>query len=337
MKKLFNKAIAFTDIHLGAKGNSQIHNNDCINFVKWMVEVGRREDCETCFFLGDYHNNRASINIVTLNYSLRCLELLSENFKQVYFIPGNHDLYYRDKRDVKSIEWAKHISGINIIDGITIIDNVALVPWMVKDEYKQIPKIQAKYMFGHFELPHFKMNAMIEMPDQGEIKREDFKNFDHVYSGHFHKRQTYKNITYMGNCFPHNYADAGDNERGCMILEWDKDPVYYTWPDQPTYAVYNLSTLLDDPDGLLKPGMHIRVNLDVNVSYEEANFIKENFIKSYNLREITLIPAKRELTDFTSTAEIKFESVDQIVVGQLSELDSEHYDKKILLDIYRNL
>jgi len=337
MKKLFNKAIAFTDIHLGAKSNSQIHNNDCINFVKWMITVAKKEECETCFFLGDYHNNRASINIITLNYSLRCLELLSENFKQVYFIPGNHDLYYRDKRDVKSIEWAKHIPNINVINDFTIIDNVALIPWMVGQEYKQIAKISEQYMFGHFELPHFKMNAMIEMPDQGEIKREDFSNVGQVFSGHFHKRQTNKNITYMGNCFPHNYADAGDTERGCMVLEWGKKPEYHTWPDQPTYSVYDFSTLLEDPEKLLKPNMHIRVNLDVDISYEEANFVKETFVKTYKLREITLIPAKKELHEYENKAEIKFESVDQIVFGQLTAIESDHFDKNILLDIYKHL
>ena len=29
-----------------------------------------------------------------------------------------------------------------------------------------------------------------------------------------------KNVTYMGNAFPHNYADAGDDERGMMVLEY---------------------------------------------------------------------------------------------------------------------
>ena len=61
MKKLFNKAVVFTDIHLGAKSNSQLHNNDCINFVKWMIDLAKKEECDTCLFLGDYHNNRASI------------------------------------------------------------------------------------------------------------------------------------------------------------------------------------------------------------------------------------------------------------------------------------
>jgi hypothetical protein len=35
--------------------------------------------------------------------------------------------------------------------------------------------------------------------------------------------------------------------------------------------------------------------------------------------------------------EIKFESVDQIIMDQISNIESQFYDQKLLLDIYRNL
>ena len=106
MTNLFRKAAVFTDIHFGLKSNSTQHNEDCLNFVKCATAKAKAEGCETCLFLGDWHNNRASLNIVTLNYSLQALEHLNANFQRVYFIPGNHDLYYRDKRDIQSVEWA---------------------------------------------------------------------------------------------------------------------------------------------------------------------------------------------------------------------------------------
>ena len=209
---------------------------------------------------------------------------------------------------------------------------------LVGDDHKRIPKLNAKYMFGHFELPHFYMNAMVQMPDHGEVKREHFGNFEHVFTGHFHKRQTNKNITYIGNCFPHNYADAGDDERGMMILEWGKEPEYHAWPNQPRYRVLGLGAILNNPDAILKEGMHVRVNLDIDISYEEANFIKETFIDQYKLREITLIPQKNtDIEQYEIQGNVAFESVDQIVTNQLTAIASEHYDNKLLLDIYRNL
>ena len=338
MSNLFKKAAIFTDIHFGLKSNSQQHNEDCLNFVKWATTRAREEGCETAMFLGDWHNNRASINIVTLNYSLRALEHLNDNFERVFFIPGNHDLYYRDKRDIQSVEWARHLPNIQIVNDWFVSDNVVIAPWLVGDDHKRLSKLKGQYIFGHFELPGYLMNAMVAMPDHGEVRREDFGHFGHVFTGHFHKRQTKNNVTYIGNAFPHNYADAGDDERGLTILEWGQDPVYHAWPDQPRYRVFQLSDVLKNTEVMLQPNMHIRVNLDIDISYEEASFIKETFVGQYNLRELTLIPAKvTDLTEYEIQGNIEFESVDQIVTGQLTTLENGKFNKNLLLDIYRNL
>jgi DNA repair exonuclease SbcCD nuclease subunit len=179
---------------------------------------------------------------------------------------------------------------------------------------------------------------MVEMPDHGELKKEHFGHYDKVFSGHFHLRQVKNNINYIGNAFPHNFSDAGDADRGCMILDWDGEPEYIAWPDQPLYKVLDLSTVIDNAADILKPKMHVRVNLDIDISYEEANFIKEKFVSDYNLREMALIPNKRgALEDNISPGELKFESVDQIVTDQITNIDSEFYDNKMLLEIYRSL
>jgi DNA repair exonuclease SbcCD nuclease subunit len=338
MTNLFKKALVFTDIHFGLKNNSQLHNEDCLAFVKWATSLAKEQGCETAFFLGDWHNHRASINIVTLNYSLRALEHLNDNFDRVYFIPGNHDLYYRDRRDIQSVEWAKHLPNIVICNDWLHSGNVIVAPWLVGDDHKRIPKLSAQYMFGHFELPHFKMNAMVEMPDHGELNADHFGGFDRVFSGHFHLRQQRRNVNYIGNCFPHNFADVGDDNRGCMILEWGQEPTFHAWPDQPLYNIYNLSEVIDRNEELLRAKMHVRVQLDIEISYEEANYIKETFISKHNLREMALILSQHAShEEDLSPGEVKFESVDQIVIDQLSKIESEFYDPKLLLQIYNTL
>ena len=88
---------------------------------------------------------------------------------------------------------------------------------------------------------------------------------------------------------------------------------------------------------IMKPKMHLRVTLDVDISYEEASFIKENFMKEYNCREIVLIPSKKDEEIHTDLDVTKFESVDQIVSKEIEAIDSDNYDKKVLLSIYRDL
>jgi hypothetical protein len=180
---------------------------------------------------------------------------------------------------------------------------------------------------------------MVAMPDHGEINpKEDLAGFNHIYSGHFHKRQTNGNVTYLGNCFPHNYADAGDDDRGLMVLEWGKDPVYHAWPDQPRYRVYNLSDVINHTEKMLHPNMHVRVELDIDISYEEATFIKETFIDTYQLRELKLIPVKAdEIMGNIAPGQIAFESIDTIVHNQLNALEAGKFNPTLLSEIYRNL
>jgi DNA repair exonuclease SbcCD nuclease subunit len=336
---LFKKAAVFTDIHFGLKGNSRVHNDDCEDFIDWYIKTAKDNGCETGIFCGDWHHNRNSLNLTTMDATIRSMEKLGQAFEQFFFFDGNHDLYYKDKRDVNSTAFAKHIPGITFLDEITVVDDVAIVPWLVGDEYKKIGNIKAKYLFGHFELPSFYMNALVRMPDHGDLKVEHFKHQDYVFSGHFHKRQHQGKINYIGNAFPHNYADAGDDARGMMILdrENNQEPEYINWPDCPKYRTYGLRQLLENTEELIKPKMYLRVTIDVPISYEEASFIKETFVKDYNCRELTLIPQK-QIEEMSTDLDISaFVSVDQIVAGEIAELDTVDFDKVTLMDIYNGL
>jgi len=335
---LFKKVACFTDIHFGLKSNSALHNQDCEEFVDWFIEEAQAQGCETCIYLGDWHHNRNSINLITLDTSIRCLEKLGAAFEQFFWFPGNHDLFYKDKRDIHSSAFGRHIPGVTVVDSITTLDDVTLVPWLIGDEWRTMEKIKSRYVFGHLELPLFFMNAMVQMPDHGELQADAFKGPEYVFSGHFHKRQNRGNIYYIGNAFPHNFADTWDDERGMMTLEWGGEPQFINWPNCPKFRTIKLSELIDKKDTIMKSKMYFKVHLDIDITFEEANFIKESFIKDYDIREIGLIQEKSNLDSaIDDSADVKFESVDQIVTEQLVNIDSETIDKMILLEIYRSL
>jgi hypothetical protein len=84
--------------------------------------------------------------------------------------------------------------------------------------------------------------------------------------------------------------------------------------------------------------MYLKVNLDIDISYEEANFLKETFITDYDIREISLIQEKNNVEgSVDDSPDAEFESVDQIVTEQLINIESDSFDKKLLLDLYHNL
>jgi hypothetical protein len=251
---------------------------------------------------------------------------------------GNHDLPYRTNRSINSVEFGRNIDNCTIVNEPMTIGNVTLLPWLVNDEWKSVPNITSKYIFGHLELPNFLMNAMIEMPDHGELSSSHFKHQDYVFSGHFHKRQARGKIIYIGNIFPFSFADAWDDDRGAMFLEWDKEPFFKEWADAPKYRTMKLSEMLDTPDQFMAPKSYNRASIDIDISYEEVQFIKQLFLKHYQARKIDLVPLHKDVDavgEFDENA--IFQSIDQIIELGLKTIDSPGIDSDSLIKIYRGL
>jgi len=230
------------------------------------------------------------------------------------------------------------LDNVVLVDEQLTVGDMTIIPWLVGDEWTKMAKLKSRYVFGHFELPHFKMNAMVEMPDHGGLNAGHFPNQELVFSGHFHKRQRKGNIIYMGNCFPHNYADAWDDERGCMFLEYGGEPEFRTWPGAPKFKTLTLTQAIDRHAELFDEQTFARVTIDVDISYEEATYIKEQWAETYNMRELALVPGKKEEhANEWSGGEIQFESVDAIVLNQIQAIDSDVIDRQILVQIYQGL
>jgi hypothetical protein len=122
-----------------------------------------------------------------------------------------------------------------------------------------------------------------------------------------------------------------------MTLEWGGKPEYHNWPAQPTFRTVKLSQLIDEADSLILPKQHLRVTLDIDISYEEASFIKEKFVSDYDIRELTLITERKDVEINTNIDIQSFESVDQIVSSQIVNIESDQFDKNTLLAIYNSL
>ena len=173
---LFEKVVCFTDIHFGLRHNSAEHNQDCIDFIDWIIAEAKSRGADTCLFLGDWHHHRSNINILTLDYTMQALRKLNAAFKTTYIMVGNHDLFYREKREIHSMVVGSEFPNIVLVDKPMVEGDVALIPWLVEEEWKGLTNIKTKYLFGHLELPGFKMNASVEMPDHGTLNADHFKH-----------------------------------------------------------------------------------------------------------------------------------------------------------------
>lgn len=338
---LFKKALYFTDIHYGRSANSPVFLKDNEEFLDWAIDYGRSKGCETFIFGGDWFDNRHSIHLQTMNSALNGLQKINDGFQQSFFIPGNHDLFHRDSRNISSMAVTRNLSKVKLVDRPTTIDGVTFLPWLVGDEMRTLKSSlkKSRYCFAHLEVPGFLMNAKVEMPDSPHAVQPDaFASQDLVFTGHFHMRQTKGNIVYTGNTMPFNFSDNWDDERGVMILEWGKDPEFVSWPDQPLFRTMRLSDMLNAPTKFLARKLTARVSLDIEVSYEEASFLRDNFVRDYGLRKVELVhQQKTEVVEGELTGDVTFQSVDQIVVDGLLSVESKGYSPEMLVEIYKAL
>lgn len=351
-----NKIISFTDIHYGLKRNSIEHNKDCDSFIDWVIDTAKEQGITECAFLGDWHHNRHTINVETLKYSFDGMHKLNKYFSKVYFIVGNHDLYYRETREINSLVMAEGLHNFVVIDKPTTAGDMLFLPWLVQDEWKEVKKMKAKYIFGHFELPTFLLNSMISMPDHKELNADDFPSDSYVFSGHFHKRQNKNNVWYIGNAFPHTFDDTNDDERGCMILDRDTSTISFeAWEDAPKYRKYVFDDIKGNEASMFEGVSKIHAKIFYNSSTNtpiQMNIYREELKEKYDFRVIDLIDqATTRVVETTEDGTIINESVEQsdetqleliedvnsATIKQLSKLESDEYEVPLLIQLYREL
>jgi len=181
------------------------------------------------------------------------------------------------------------------------------------------------------------MNASIEMPDHGLLNATHFVNQKQVFSGHFHKRQNVGKIWYIGNAFPHNFADAWDDDRGMMFWKPGENPKFKAWPDAPKYRTMTLSQIVSNPTKYIDERTFAKITIDIDTSYEDVNFIRELLEHDLGAREIQMITAKVNELDTLDEEDINFESVDTIVISHLQSIESTAMDKNELIRIYQEI
>lgn len=345
--KHLKKGAFFTDLHWGKKANSRTHNQDCLDYIEWFCRQVQEHNCDYVAFLGDWNENRSSINIDTLGYSYRGAKAINELGIPVFFVVGNHDLYHRHNREIHSIVPFSEFKNFEVINEPTIIDQIEdgalFCPYLFHDEYPGIVKhLEYPFWAGHFEFRGFRItNYGIPMPTGPNP--EDFIGPQFIVSGHFHKRQANENIVYMGNTFPMDFGDAGDNERGMMIFDHTtREMQFENWAACPKYTKTSLSSLLEG-ESTLQENARVRCIIDIPVTFEESNYLRQRFTEKYYLREFAMEEASEIHQALSETENAidwdnsEISSIDDLVHEMLTGINSEHINNAMLIQLYQEL
>lgn len=334
------KIVLFSDIHFGHHNNEQTFNKKCtefISFIKEWTDEHLTEDFIT-IFMGDYYHNRNTINISTLNYAKEGLIELSNIGSRQFMIIGNHDMYYHDRRVVHSIIIPEDASGIEVVDEPLVFENLLLCPWLVKEESIKdlILKYNPEYIFGHFEIPSFKLNAYTRM--DGEYNPLDYAGPKRILSGHFHSASESENITYIGNCFSHDFSDANDWEnKGFCILDTESNTLErVVWEDAPKFMTKKVSEL--ETLETINSNTTLKLFDDVGIDKKASDKIISELLDNENILNVLFVPKELDVETNNITDDIEYiGNINSIIPSLLETVDTERIKPSKLISIYNSL
>ena len=343
------KYVLFTDIHFGEHGNSDEFNQDCIDFIEFMVRYYQQkvptEQQGGAIFLGDWYHSRNQVNVKTMDYAVKGLSILDKNLPMTKMLLGNHDLFYHDRRDITSVHLPNGATNIEVIDTPRRIEldgqDCIFCPWLINDEtltnvlngFITAPD----YVFGHFELPTFFVNKMTQM--KGDFDLSDVKASKRVFTGHYHMRQERADVCYIGNCFSHNFSDANDwKNKGFAIVDLQENKIdeFVEWVDAPKYLSANITKLRDVQTHLDKT-VHLRLVNDAGLLPTDLNTLIGKVQDAFGITDISVVSPKLVQSNESTEKLEHIDDINVLVTKTISSMQFENLSTDKLVEIYNSL
>ena len=222
------KIAIITDQHLdGRKGSLPFWNYWQKFYDEIFFPTLEKENITTVFDLGDTFDNRKSVDFNTLN---RIKSNYFDRLKkyEVHMLLGNHCTYYKNTNKINSPELLlENYSNIKIYTEPETIfiggKEFLMMPWINsenKEECSKLIKKGGEIMCSHMEVDGFEVTPGMHF--EGGFSVSDFKNFDRVWSGHFHRRSKRGNVQYLGNPYQMFWNDY-KSSRGFHIYDTETD------------------------------------------------------------------------------------------------------------------
>lgn len=221
------KLAIINDTHFGIRNDSPYFLEKSLEYFEThFFPYLKENNIKTVLHLGDLFDRRKYINFHTLaQVRERFFNVLKELDVKIYITIGNHDTYFKNTNDLNSLtqllDAESHVAIIEKPTELNFNDLcIGMIPWIAKENEQEcfdfIQNCSCPIVMGHFEIAGFQvMNGVVHPIG---IKESAFNRFEMVLSGHFHIKQTSKNIHYLGTQYQLNFGDVNSN-KGFHVLD----------------------------------------------------------------------------------------------------------------------
>jgi len=277
-----------SDTHIGMKSNNEVMLKCSSILVGEIIKQCKKRNVTKLFHLGDFFDDRQSINVKSSDVGQHFIEALEKEKIEFVIVGGNHDFYYKKSKKISSLNIFKRYN-VEVVKNPKVIEvegnKILLCPWLsTVEEYEAFQELVykegSKYIcLGHFEIKGY-LNNDFHRSYSG-IDPEVMRKFRRVYSGHFHKRQTKDNITYIGSTFQKDHGET-TQEKGITFLNLDDlSEEFYEFQNVPKHH-----TIVCDIELLKSPTKVLNERYSDIIS---GNFIRLNIIGIHDSDMVTRV------------------------------------------------
>lgn len=340
--------IAFiTDIHFGCRGASTYFiERYKLFFENIFFPHLLKHNIKTVICLGDTWEDRKNLNVNALMAAREMFfDRLQEHDIKFITILGNHDVYYRNRNDVNSmniIESAyENVYVVDEYEEFTFGDRTfGLMSWVNNENLERnlnrIKAANTHYLCSHMEINGFEMTTGV-IADKG-FSRDIFKGYERVLVGHFHIENMIENIHYIGNTCQTNWDDYG-SRRGFYVYDDVDHSFTHVKNDYETYDVipYTDEVHIDDFDFDVYKGKIVKVMI---TKLSDVDQIKYNKFLDKLLSvvfEYSIVEVVDDTNAAISNGNIKLRTTKEMINEYVNSLTIEDDVKEDVIAILYDL
>lgn len=294
-----SKILLTGDFHV-KKG---ITTNIILDYLDYLSQYCKENNIKTIIVLGDVFEKSSNIkNEAFIPLFMKFFQMKEEGI-HFTFVLGNHDIYNVNNDSIvetfkpigKVVKGAEYNPGIN---------NFSYLAYTKKEE--DIQNYEG-ILFTHIPIADFNFDNAYHSTEKHAFEKALFSNYSLVFTGHFHRFQSQRNIVYVGSPIQLNYGEMGI-DKGFVVLETDDNTwEFIQYKNAPTYVKIDIEDFQSfDPRNKFV-GVHITEKI-------------ENFIK---LRKILIDKGAIEVRPF-------FEKKEELVLDERKKIDSQSSIKDII-------
>lgn len=305
----------FSDLHVRAD-----NTETTLGVVRAMREEALALGAPAVGFLGDFYHVRGLMPVALQNAVVDELDAWARAGLRMVVIPGNHDQI--DVQGRHALEVFRAHPAVVLHEKPTVDEWGLWIPYM--HDLDDVRRVLAEHrdhggvVYWHGPMLGAHMNDRV--PADRGLAWEDFGGYQLAALGHFHKRQTFGHVHYVGSPWE-TRADEGGQAKGYAIVDVDRATLTYV---DRAWGPKHVAVTADTAAGALEQLAHVGAEARVRVSVPEAQIEEVSKALAGRVADFVVTPAAVAVTSARALPNARLtlrQHAERLVAERAGELD----------------